>query len=91
MYEEKKAGLHQALPIGRLLGILYIKQELNWKGLMVTCFCSSFSGVSTCSGDLNIDSSGDLDLDSSGDIFISIDKEIGRAILGFIRASRVLL
>ena len=73
-----------SLTIGRLLGSSEFERELNREILMEICLVlfSSFSGIYTCLGD--------LDLDSSGVLFISIDQEIDRSIVGSIGRSGVL-
>ena len=73
----------------RLLGRSEIEQELTRKILMETCLLlfSSFYRISTCLGD--------LELDSSGVIFVSLDwkiyRDIYRSIMGSIGISGVLL
>ena len=73
-----------SLPIGRSLGRSEIERDINWDICMETCLVlfPMVSGISSCLGD--------LDLDSSGVFLISFDRDVDQAIVVSIRRSGFL-
>ena len=75
-----------SLPIGRSLGRSEIERDLDWEISMETCLVLfySFSGISTCSGYLELDSSGVIFISLVWDIYWSIVGSIDRSIFSSI-------